>query len=436
MVAWSLPMLFDVPVTGCRTGADGFPLLGAAPSGAAAPPGEARVAYLVPWGTRAAARFLAAALAAGIRLEMSSDDFAQNGAEYPRGTLILRRAANAEELPAQVAELARRTGALVVATDTSWVSRGTGFGSDRVRPLRAPRVAIAWGAPTSPYSAGALRYALERKLGYPAAPVTVNDLASPWLDQFDVLVLPDGDGYADAVQDPVTENLRRWVRRGGTLLAVGGALEYLGPDHADLLNVRSELLAAPGEAAADDAANQPGAAEPAEPDSAETDDEPSGPVPGTLLATEADLAAAVAPEEPRPPEVPGVLANAAVDPDHWLSVGLPARLRLMVAGERIFTPLRLDEGTNVASFAAADALVAAGHLWEAARRQLARKPVVMVQTQERGQVIGFAADPAFRGMMDGLDVLLANAVFFGPAMAGPVPAAAGPVSGSGLQPRQ
>ncbi len=438
VVAWSLPLLFDVPVTSCRTGAEVFPLANGAPSHAAAPPGEARVAYLVPWGSRAAARFLATALAAGLRLEMATDGFSQNGTEYPRGTLILRRAANAGDLPARVAALARQSGAAITATDTSWVSRGAGFGSDRVRPLRAPRVAIAWGAPTSPYSAGALRYTLEQKLGYPAAPVAVDDLASPWLDQFDVLVLPDGDGYAESLADPVTENLRRWVRRGGTLLAVGGALEYLGPDHADLLSVRPELRAAPGDAAAEDADTPPGAAQAAEPEraSTEADAEPSGPVPGTVLATEADLLAAVAPEEPRPPDVPGVLANATVDRDHWLSVGLPARLRFMVAGERIFTPLRLDEGTNVASFAAADGLVAAGHLWEAARRQLARKPVVMVQPQERGHVIGFAADPAFRGMMDGLDVLLANAVFVGPAMVGPVPVAAGPIGGSGLQPRQ
>jgi len=93
----------------------------------------------------------------------------------------------------------------------------------------------------------------------------------------------------------------------------------------------------------------------------------------------------------------------------------------MLTGHRIFTPLRLDKGTNVARFLDAEELVAAGHLWQEARRQLAFKPAVIVQAQDRGQVVGFAADPSFRGMMDALDVLVANAVFFGPAAAGPVP---------------
>ena len=53
--------------------------------------------------------------------------------------------------------------------------------------------------------------------------------------------------------------------------------------------------------------------------------------------------------------------------------------------------------------------------------QLAFKPAVVAQPTGRGLVIGFVVDPAFRGMMDGLDVLVANAVFLATGTAVPVP---------------
>jgi ribosomal protein S18 acetylase RimI-like enzyme len=142
---------------------------------------------------------------------------------------------------------------------------------------------------------------------------------------------------------------------------------------------------------------------------------------GSSSAPKETLDAALAPVNARPPEIPGVLLNAVTDADHWLTAGLPAQLPVMLTGSRVFTPLRLDKGTNALRFAGPDRLVAAGYLWRSVRPQIAFKPAVMVQPKARGQVIAFAVDPAFRGMMDGMDVLLANALLFGPALAGPVP---------------
>jgi hypothetical protein len=48
---------------------------------------------------------------------------------------------------------------------------------------------------------------------------------------------------------------------------------------------------------------------------------------------------------------------------------------------------------------------------------LAYKPLVISQPSGRGVVIAFTADPNFRGMLDGMNVLFLNAVFRGPAHA-------------------
>lgn len=48
---------------------------------------------------------------------------------------------------------------------------------------------------------------------------------------------------------------------------------------------------------------------------------------------------------------------------------------------------------------------------------MAYKPLMVVERQGRGFVVGFTADPNFRACMDGLNVLFLNAVFRGPAHA-------------------
>ncbi|HEX7035642.1 MAG TPA: M14 metallopeptidase family protein [Pseudomonadales bacterium] len=419
VVAWSLPLLYDVPVSGCRASVAGWPRLtdAAAEPAAAAP---AAVGYLVPWGTRASARLLAAALRDGLRVQAATRPLRRGGRNFPTGTLIVRRSANDSDLPGRLTTLNEGIGAELQPMESSWMEQGIDLGSDRVRAVPAPQVALAWDEPTQPGSAGAWRFLLERKLGYPVAPVRVRDLDSPWLDQFDVLVLPEGERYQRVLGEDGAANLRRWIERGGTLIAVGSALAYASA--IELLEARPERRAVT-EAAETDAAvdgEAAGGDDKAVNEGADEEDE-AGPVPGMLIADEAQYRERIRPEREPPRSVPGVLVRAAVDPDHWLGAGLPERLTFMLVGERIFTPLPLDKGTNVARFLGADELVAAGYLWRESREQLAYKPAVLVQPLGRGQLIGFAADPAFRGMMDGLDVLVANAVFLGRAAANPVP---------------
>ncbi len=267
---------------------------------------------------------------------------------------------------------------------------------------------MAWGKPVAVSSAGSLRYVLERKLGYPVAPVRMDNLASAYLDEFDVLILPAGK-YDGALSENAGANLKRWVEGGGTLVGVEGAVAFLSSKYLALLATQPERLA-------DDESR----ADANDKREDQDDDEDDGFAPGTVLGSADDHAAAVAPTKPKPPPIPGAMVNADVDQEHWLAAGLPENVRFIVRGDTVFSPLKLDKGVNVVSFADQANLIAGGYLWEEARKQWARKPVVLVQAVKRGLVIGFAADPSFRGYMDGLDVLVANAVFRGAAHATPV----------------
>jgi hypothetical protein len=94
----------------------------------------------------------------------------------------------------------------------------------------------------------------------------------------------------------------------------------------------------------------------------------------------------------------------------------------MVQGRAIFSPIKLDKGVNAAIFLEPDKLLASGYLWEENRKQLAFKPLVIVQQEGRGVVVAFTSDPNFRAYLDGMNVLFLNAVFRGPAHARPAAA--------------
>jgi hypothetical protein len=376
-------------------------------------PARAEVAYLVPWGSQAAGRFLAAALRADVRVISVGKSFKQGTRAFPAGTLVLPVKQNAASIHETVAKLTADSGAEVLAVNSSWVDDGIDFGSNNSSVLRKPSIAMIWDTPVSSQNAGATRFLLERQYGYPVTVIRASQAGSADLSRYNVLILPDtgfGGGYAQQFGGGGADRLKAWVRAGGTIVAIGGAINYLASPQLGLLNLQQERLvregtSAPGARSAEAAKPAPGAA--AAPSSA-------GPVPGKLFTKPEDLEKATTAENAMPDSVAGVLVRATVDRETWITAGLPPTLHVLVNGSAIYSPLREDQGSNAVVYAAPDQLVASGYMWEENRKQLAFKPFVAVQSEGRGNVVAFTADPNYRAYMDGLNVLFLNAVFRAP----------------------
>lgn len=405
VTAWALPMLYNVEAVSSGEAVRGnFEPVAAGSRAPGKVTGQAAVAYLAPWGTAAAGRFLAAALREGLRIHSTDKPFTQNGRKFPGGTLILRAKDNPSDLAVAVARLAASSGADVFGTDSGWVEEGVNFGSRYVVAMRKPAIGLAWDRPTASGSAGWTRFVLERQFGYPVTVVRTNQLATADLSRFHVVILPDGGGYADAFGARGAQRLKDWVAAGGTLIGIGGAVSFLADPKVALLAVAQENLARAG----DEKKQEP---------AAKKADEPR--VPGKILASEEDYLKAIRPESELPDAAPGAIVRARVDTDHWLTAGVADSLHVIAQGRAIFTPIKLDKGVNAAVFAGPDKLLASGHLWEENRKQLAYKPFVVAQREGRGNVIAFTADPNFRAFTDGLNVLFLNAVFRGAAHSRP-----------------
>jgi hypothetical protein len=399
VTGWSLPLVFDVETVAATSPVAGRTTTWTPDAGFASSPGldEAKVAWLLPWGAGTAAA-IAEALEVGLKVRVAQRPTTLEGQSFPAGTAIVRPAEN----PADVREVLGRIVAAhhttAVAVNSGYPDSGVSLGSFRVRPLKAPRVLLAWDTPTSSQSAGWARWVLERRYAQRVSVVRVSSLGRVKLDRFDVIVLPAG-AYGDALGKAAVGRLRTWIQGGGTLVALGEASRWLTGEDVGLLATTTELRSgcpdvAPPEGQKDGKA---GAACKADPD------EPY------------DLEAAIQPERERPDSVPGALLRVQLDTEHWLAAGTDGEIQAIVDSRRVFSPLKLDKGRNVGVYATKEDVVASGFVWDDTRELLAQKAFLMHQPLGQGHVVAFAEDPNYRGYAEATELLFMNAVLLGPA---------------------
>ncbi|RIJ27092.1 M14 family zinc carboxypeptidase [Henriciella mobilis] len=403
VTAWSLPLMDGVTSSTCsRVNLSSASLVGADDPIPAVTAPNAAFGYAIPWTDTGGAKLALAALKEGAVGKATEEAFIAGGRSFPRGTIIFPVADNTAGLGAMLNRMASEIGAEVVALQTSWVEDGPNYGSDKFKTVAMPRVAMAWGEGTIPTETGATRYVIERQLSVPVAPIRVNNLAGADLGKYDVLIVPDTSGdFAHRLGDGGAAALKSFVEQGGVLVGVGGAVDFLASADAGLLSTKLEKAYADGDSAAE-------ASGEGEEDETRAD--------GTHIAGKDAYDAMIADPDAAPDDVPGVLANVVANTDHWLSSGY-AKTIALYAGSSVYRPLMADEGTNVFHFAAADELLASGYLWEENRAQIAFKPFVMVEPHGEGMVIAFTESPFTRAYLNGLNLLVANALIFGPAHA-------------------
>jgi hypothetical protein len=407
VTSWSLPYLFDVPCYEALTPSPGSaPLLTAPPqvsggirAGIAGgnAGGNDAVAYLVPWGSNAAARLLGALLQQEIRVHTAGRAFDILGRSFSAGSLVIRVRDNPADLHEKLEKLAVELGVEIFASNTSWVAKGINLGSDQVRLVKRARVAMAYNMPVSPASVGATRYLLEEVVGYPVTIIHALQLPNADLSGYDVLILPNASsgsfGYAQAVGEAGAKRIQEWIRGGGTLITFAEASRWLTDPKVALLDTFRELK---------------GGLPDKPPEENEKKESPGRSEPF-------DLQTALLPEKELPQGIPGAILRIDLDRDHWLAGGYGSQTNVLVNSRNIFTPLKLDKGTNVGLYLPADKAVLSGFVWEDEKKQIANKAYLMHQALGRGHVVAFAEDPNFRAYSEGTSLLFLNALFFGPA---------------------
>jgi hypothetical protein len=465
VTAWSLPLVFGVEAywTGDAPAVASVPLR---PAPAAAEKtadalrasgerllsrrlgvsGRASVAYIIPYETNGAASLAYRLLRENYKLAVATRTLNAGGRDWPRGTIVVRVSRNPDTLHETIARLARESSVEVTAVNSGFTETGdTSIGSENVLSLKRPRILVVADEPVSQTSYGAMWWTFER-YGVDFTPMTIANLRRANLDQYNVIIMPDGSagGYMSALGASGVGTLRAWVQRGGTLVCVKGAAVFAALKEVNLTS--SRLVGSDDDEQRDQKT----------PDDAESGATPTAsPSPATPEATNAREQAAVArnrrqaaqtateqqrdaqdrsekldgapPDLPpiaspsarpgRVPEpVPGAIFRATVDRSTPLTYGYEdPTLPVLVDSAYFFRPSK--EGTNAVVFTGegAQPLRIAGFIWPNNTERLLRGTAhVIEEPTGRGHVVLYAEDPNYRGFWRATTRLFFNSFLFQP----------------------
>jgi Zinc carboxypeptidase len=356
--------------------------------------GRARSAYVFPNDRQAAPRLAMALLAEGFVVNAGREPLRADGRTYPRGTFVVRVVRNPAALHERIAALAQATGITVTAVQSAFPdSGGIGVGSESVEPVFPPRVLVAAGDGISQTSYGALWHFFEQELHQAFVPVPLDRIGRVTLDDYNVLIVPEGSPAAIERQlgTAGVSRIKEWVRSGGVLLVYGGSALFPSRKEVALSTVKA--VGAPDE------------------DEKKKEKEKGDSLPAAteltppLASPEADTSAV----QP----IPGAIFRAALDRSHWLTAGYArSELAVMISGGTFLQPS--TSGANPVAFVA-DSSLLSGFVWPNTQRRLKGSVWAAVERQGRGHVVILADDPLFRAFWRGTARLVTNAMLFGTA---------------------
>ncbi len=186
-------------------------------------------AYMAKWKDLQDVRMLGELLENGIKIRYATEAFKIEDVEYERGTLIITRSDNKQMGPKfdrLVQDIATEHNQQLRPVATGFVQSGSDFGSESVRYLKKPRVALLSGSGTSSNMVGEVWHYFDKQIDYPVTMLSTDYFEGVELSDFDVLILPSGY-YADKIDDERMDDIKEWIRNGGKLIALQGANRLL-----------------------------------------------------------------------------------------------------------------------------------------------------------------------------------------------------------------
>ena len=190
---------------------------------------ETTYGYVIPWKGVQTVKAIGQLLQKGVLLRYAEEPFEVNGNKFDRGAIIILRTANksfGKKLWDSVREIADANSVQLYPVSTGFMDKGYDFGSDKVHPFKAPKVALITGDGISSTAAGEIWHFFEQQLSYPITLINANDIGrANWTD-FNVLIMPDGN-YKFLTEKAATDEFKSWINKGGRVVALEGAVAQL-----------------------------------------------------------------------------------------------------------------------------------------------------------------------------------------------------------------
>jgi len=353
----------------------------------AGPVAQSSIAYLMDWSNSAAPRALHAMQAAGVRAEAAFKPFTArttNGeVSFPRGSISIPvsiQNLSPDSLHAVVTAAAREANVPIQSAVTGMSVNGIDLGSGNFLPVRTPRVLMLFGAGVSSYEAGQIWHLMDQRIAMPMTKVDVTSLGRVDWSNYNVLVLVSGD--LSALSGDRLDDLKAWIRGGGTLIAQRGAAVWATQ------NGLTPHVAEPG-------MGQPVTEH-------EEDEEETAVRRDYVDAGDIEGAKGIG----------GSIWEADLDLTHPLGFGYSRRFLPVWRDHNFFFAPSSSEYSTVAQLVDDDPWLA-GYISDENREWLQGSPSVIADQLGRGSVVLLVDNINFRGYWRGTSRLFLNALFFG-----------------------
>lgn len=387
--AWTMPYAFNVPFAELNNRAYNNNMLGNAFSledlklTGSLEGDKSQYAYAFEWDEYYAPRALYRLLSQGVRAKVASRTFksvTEMGAkDFDYGTIIVPM--GVQDDPDKVHEIIQtiteEDGITVYDLSTGLTPAGIDLGSNNFENLRDPKVAIIGGSGTSSYEVGEAWHLFDQRYHMPVTILEYDDLDNADLDRYNVIV---SSGYR--MSDDAAENLKDWVREGGTLVAYRNAIgwakshgfanvEYVGESEEEEKKEETETTVRPYIKQGPDSGSE---------------------------------------------YIGGSIFNAKLDLTHPLGYGFNDDEITVFRSSTTF----LKKGQNPYSTPLyyTDDPLASGYSNDENLEKAKGSAAIVVSRMGGGRVITMTDNPNFRAFWYGTNKLFANAVFFGHTISG------------------
>jgi hypothetical protein len=259
----------------------------------------------------------------------------------------------------------------IFALGTAYTPSGADLGSERFSSLEKPNILLLTGDGVRSQEAGEIWHLLDARFEIPVVLIEQDQLNSMDLTGYTHLILPAGS-YS-GISSGGTEEILRWLERGGTIIAINSANRWLAGRKLADISFR------------------------------ETEEDSSGILPYRDLSQNRGAQ-----------QIPGTIFEANLDITHPIGYGMHrSSIPVFRTGSLIASPVNRPYAQPLTY--TADPLLS-GYVPDATYEILRFSPGIVISSRGNGKVISFIDNPNFRAFWYGTNRLFMNAVFFGPVI--------------------
>ena len=336
-------------------------------------------AYLFPWTGTDDAEALSYLLRKSVVCRRSSVPFAVADQSFPRGTIVVTRADNADlkQFDELINLFGFEIGTRSIPVYTGFTDIGPDLGSSKLSLVNAPEILVVSGKETSSNSLGQVWHFFEEELAYPITMVDADRLGRIELGKYDCLILPGR--YYSSLNEHLMEKLKGWVASGGKIVALGRAVsKFEGEKGFGFGAFEDESL----QQAWEEEAIRREMDRRLEPSDQRTRKSVSGWLPGAIIRYE-------------------------LDQSHALSFGLDKQYCSLKTNSQTYEHLK--DANNVGYLE--DDIRYSGFIGSQVLKRLKNTSGIFVIRHGSGSFVALPENPLYRGFWDRGKLLFANALF-------------------------